>query len=75
MAYYIDASGNIKQNESAESIQVRSADDLTALAANFGSGMYLPGLIAYTAGYEAIWQLNSAGEWVQIVGGDSDAEE
>lgn len=74
MAYYIDANGEVKTNENNESIQVRSADDLTALAAKFGTGIYVPGLIAYTAGYAAIWQLNASGEWVNIVGGESDGE-
>ena len=77
MGYYVDSEGNTKFGEN-ESIQIRSGDDtatdLAEIASRMGEGIYVPGLIAYTAGYTAIWQLNASGEWVNIVGGDSDAE-
>lgn len=75
MAYYVDSDGNTKYSDGNESVQVRSEADLTDLASRFGEGIYVPGLIAYTAGYTAMWQLDADGQWVQIVGGDSDAEE
>lgn len=74
MPYYVDSDGNTKYSDGNESIQVRSADDLPELAARFGEGIYVPGLIAYTAGYKAMWQLNADGEWENIVGGESDGE-
>lgn len=75
--YYVDSEGNAKFGET-DSIQIRSGDDtatdLAAIAARMGEGIYVPGLIAYTAGYTNMWQLDASGEWVQIVGGGDDEE-
>ena len=76
--YYVDSNGDTKYSET-DSILIRGGDDtatdLAEIAARMGEGIYVPGLIAYTAGYTAMWQLDVDGQWVQIVGGDSDAEE
>ena len=77
MGYYVDSNGDTKYSET-DSIQVRGGDDtatdLAEIASRMGEGIYVPGLIAYTAGYEAMWQLDADGQWVQIVGGENDAE-
>jgi hypothetical protein len=76
--YYKDGKGNIQYNENGEPLQLKSAtmegaqNELEEAAAKFGTGIYLPGLVAYMPGWKAIWQMNSAGEFVQIVGGDDD---
>ncbi len=72
MSYYVDANGDTRRAEGSEGVLVRSGDDLPALAARFGEGIYVPGLIAYTAGYKAMWQLDANGDWINIVGVDSD---
>ena len=75
--YYVDSEGNTKFSET-DSILIRSGDDtatdLAEIASRMGEGIYVPGLIAYTAGYTGIWQLDASGEWVQIVGGEDDGE-
>ena len=72
MHYYVDENGNTRRAEESEPVQVRDSGDLAGLAARFGEGIYVPGLIAYTAGYKEMWQLNASGEWINIVGVDSD---
>lgn len=71
MGYYVDSEGNTKYSET-DSIQVRGGDytetDLAAIAARMGEDIYVPGLIAYTAGYKAAWQLNADGGWENIFG-------
>jgi len=53
--------GRIYKDYPAKSVMVASESDLSYLA------NYTPGTIAYTAGYEHIWQKSVTDEWVSIV--------
>lgn len=53
--------GRIYKDYPAKSVMVASESDLDLLAS------YAPGTVAYTAGYENMWQKSIADEWVQIV--------
>lgn len=59
---YVDSDGILHIYEKTRSVLVRSQNDLS----NLPSGMYLPGTIAYTAGFQAMWQLNASGSWVSM---------
>ena len=59
---YVDSGGLLHINEKARSILVRNESDLS----NLPSGIYIPGTIAYTAGFQSMWQLNSSGSWVSM---------
>ena len=52
--------GVLYVNAAARSVLVTSAEDLPLLPD------VIPGTIAYTAGFKLMWQLNAAGEWIQI---------
>lgn len=54
------ADGNIYKNAMASAILVGSESDLDLLT------NYEPGSIAYTAGFDSMWQLGVDGEWVEI---------
>ena len=55
----------IKEVEGSITVMIDDDDDLTALAA-----LAAPGTIAYTAGWQAAWQLGTDGStWTQFVGG------
>lgn len=45
---------------------IDSADDLNAADKPKDTGA--PGSIAYTAGFEQMWQKNRAGQWIEIGG-------
>lgn len=45
------------------SVMVSSENDLTDLEG------YVPGSIAYTAGFADMWQLDSDGNWISLGGG------
>lgn len=59
------AAGVFRVGPFAQAILIESADKLPAL-----TGLQ-PGSIAFTAGYAAVWQLDTDGTtWVQMVGGE-----
>jgi len=51
--------GNLRDNRSPA--MVNSKAELDLLTDTF------PGMIAHTAGYKDMWQLNADGEWVAII--------
>lgn len=53
--------GKIYQNFAVKNVMVESQSDLSYLTD------YSPGTVAYTAGYEHIWQKSIDDEWVSIV--------
>lgn len=53
--------GRIYKDYPAKNVMVGSESDLSNLT------NYTPGTIAYTAGYEHIWQKSVTDEWVSIV--------
>lgn len=53
--------GEIYQNASCEAILIESSEDLELLTS------YDPGSIAFTAGYEHMWQKGADGTWAQII--------
>lgn len=69
--YYEDANGQIRHSDNSQAIMIQSAESLAALSAKFGSGIVVPGLIAFTPGYKGMWQLKGDGTWENIVGGES----
>lgn len=61
---FVYADGKIIDAPGSVTVMVSGAGDLTALAAKVG-----PGAIAYTAGWQAAWQLGIDGEtWSQFIG-------
>ena len=61
MSYVKD--GEIITDKQMQSIMVESETDLTLLTA------FAPGTIAFTAGYEEVWQKAADGTWTQFIGG------
>ena len=55
--------GTLVLGADARSVLIGSAADLTQLTD------LTPGSIAYTAGFESMWQLGANGEWTEIGGG------
>lgn len=51
----------IYKNSPTKSVLVTAESDLSKLAD------YDPGTVAYTAGFDKMWQMNAAGTWVSIV--------
>ena len=51
----------LEKNVFASSVLVTDEADLANLPP------YPAGTIAYTAGFQAIWQLSAAGEWVSVL--------
>lgn len=51
-------------------VMVESADDLENLP-----DTYAPGSIAFTAGYQDMWQLAADGTWVSVTGGENAQED
>ena len=58
---YIDASGNIQQNVQGGNVMVRTQADLSSLTS------YLPGTIAFTAGFVNMWQKKADGTWISML--------
>lgn len=56
--------GIIYRDNPVKNVLVGSENDLAYLTD------YEPGTVAYTAGYQAMWQKDVTGEWVDIVGDD-----
>ena len=54
-------SGVLIHGSTALAVMVASSSELTGLA-----GKVPVGSIAYTAGYGTMWQLDAAGEWMEI---------
>lgn len=52
-----------RMNTEDSQVMVESESDLDALSA---SGECVPGTIAFTAGYNDMWQLSASGEWVDV---------
>lgn len=61
---YVDNDGILHVDSETKSIMVRNENDLNTLTG------YVPGTFAYTAGFQAMWQLSAAGTWVSIGGGE-----
>lgn len=57
---YVDSSGDIHVHVKVGEIIVTDEDDLATLTG------YNVGSIAYLAGFSQMWQLNAAGDWVEI---------
>ena len=57
---YVDSDGDIHVHTKVAEIIITSEDDLATLSG------YNVGSIAYLAGFSQMWQLNAAGEWVEI---------
>ena len=58
------ANGKVIVNSGGKSVMIETENDLALL------GSYEAGTIAYTAGFLKVWQKNSSGQWIQIVGGE-----
>lgn len=58
---YVD-DGDLIRGSSAGSVMIESSSDLSLLTD------YAPGSIAFTAGYENMWQKKADGTWKQFVG-------
>lgn len=52
--------GKIFKNSAMQMVLVFGTQDLNLLSG------YAPGTIAYTAGFETMWQKSASGQWVQI---------
>lgn len=63
---YVDDDGNLHLNNEARSVMIRTGNDLEDLDG------YLPGAIAYTAGFESMWQLSADGEWVSMTAAETE---
>ena len=55
--------GVLHRGVNAASILVAGEADLQAIP----KGLYSPGSVAYTAGFQAMWQLSVTGEWVPML--------
>ena len=53
--------GKLYKHSAASSVMVGSSSELSVLS------NCEPGTIAFTAGFENMWQLNASGQWVSIV--------
>lgn len=51
----------IYKNSPTKSVLVTAESDLSRLSD------YDPGTVAYTAGFEAMWQKDATGEWISMV--------
>lgn len=51
--------GKLYKHSDATSIMVNSSSELASLACE-------PGSVAFTAGFENMWQLDASGQWVSI---------
>lgn len=60
---YIDKDSKLKMAENLKSVMVNAETDLAEI-----KEMYKPGTIAYTAGFQQVWQLDASGEWVAVGG-------
>lgn len=58
---YVDSAGELHTGANAPSILVRDENDLKGLPTT-----YVPGAMAFTAGFKQMWQLNAAGEWISL---------
>lgn len=54
--------GELHRGANTPSVMVTAEADLAELPKD-----YPPGTIAYTAGFKAMWQLDSAGNWVSMM--------
>lgn len=54
---YVDSDGALHLNNESRSVMVTAESDLSSLDG------YLPGAVAYTAGFGSMWQLSAAGTW------------
>ena len=59
---FVDADGAIHTEEPVRGVMVRSEDDLALSAFED----YSPGTIAFTAGFENLWQKAADGTWASI---------
>ena len=60
---HVVSDGEVYRNNSVQQVMVESEEDL-ALLSDYD---YPPGVIAFTAGYERVWQKDADGEWVTVV--------
>lgn len=58
---YVDTDGNLHVGTDASSVMVPNATARAVVAANFGTG-----IIAYTPGFQSMWQLKEDGTWADI---------
>ncbi len=54
--------GKLNRGANAPSVMVSSENDLKEL-----TKIYTPGTVAYTAGFKAMWQLNSDSAWIPMM--------
>lgn len=57
---YVDAAGELHLNNESRAVMVTAESDLAQLDG------YLPGAVAYTAGFGSMWQLDASGSWVSM---------
>ncbi len=55
--------GVLHRGANAPSVMITAESDLALLPEN----TYVPGTIAYTAGFKAMWQLAADGTWVSLM--------
>ena len=58
---YVDSNGDMHLHVKTPNVMVRNYSDLSGLT------VYTPGTIAFTAGYNNMWQLDASGTWKVIV--------
>ena len=54
--------GVLYKQASADAVMITSSDELDTIVEN-----YSPGAVAYTAGFEHMWQLDASGTWTSII--------
>lgn len=54
--------GTLNRGANAPSVMVTAEADLAEL-----TDIYVPGTVAYTAGFKAMWQLSADGTWVSMM--------
>lgn len=57
---FVGSDGALHLNNESRSVMVTAQSDLAQLDG------YLPGSIAFTAGYDSMWMLDASGNWVSM---------
>ena len=61
---YLDSDDNLVMNVSAPDVMIPSEDKLSVLA-SFDA--CVPGTVAFTPGFQGVWQLGIDGTWVDML--------
>ena len=61
---YLDSDDNLVMNVSAPNVMIPSEDKLSVLAAHPAC---VPGTVAFTPGFQGVWQIGIDGTWVDML--------